>query len=1011
MKKIALVLASIHTGSSVTLWQEVARLAQSSGDQLFVFPGGRIAYQENQEFLRNEIYTLVNPDNVEGMLVWASALSGAVSIQEVEKYLFKEDLPTVSIGVKVDVWPCVTFDAYAGMQAVIHHLVETHDVKKIAFLRGPEHHDSAQSRYSAYVDTLKHYRIEVDPRLISDPLGWTEGERAIKQLLDERSLTPGKDFDTLVCSSDLMMFSAGKYLENLGYVAGQDYLITGFNDSRESRLLKVGCTTARMPVSNLARISYSQLERNLSGDNPLSYDVTLPCPLVIRRSCTCNYALGDEQNARSVLVDTKRFKEWAVEQLEVTSEEEVFLDSLFEGDEVQMAQFAHSYFDREGDPNLLAELLHWYQVIFGQERLDGEQIMGELLAIQNLVTHEHAYARDLQQERLNNLKSDLLTVRQISALGSIMGEHLPALGITSAFLVLHEEEGVASLSCGYTPTEAFLEAEHFSTRLLLPPDRARSLGPGVFVILPLFVDNQSVGYLLVQSTQFDSAVLEDIRTSLSSAIKGALLVESANKARDLAEKTERSHAEFFANISEALRAPLERILEATQQERISKLVRHLFNTIDLSLSYTPEFALEQRTFDPLALIRTLSSVTYQGPSLLPIFIGDQVRIGQALEIFCGSEDVLIEAQLTEEGLELCLHTPREEGAERDVALRIIVMHGYRVRFEEEIVRILLPYPSVLGRAKRGGGGKRIYFQGDREEVLPSFASASTVIQATQVKSYELEALGEVQIVWDGSRDESALRRLLFQIIAHPDLSQSPFLCYNTPLGHETLAVSLAVSRPKVGSLVITEAVRPHLEVLHEAIITEVAEFLPDSSLGLLICDCNDASLLTELRQRTSAPFVLLRDEWTLEEVESLGLIPNVVIAHTSITMNSHFIARLSALRSLGDVLPPLTGILVKKAIAYLGEHATEGVTRWQLAEAVHVSEDYLTRIFRKEIGLSPWEYVNNHRIYLAVKLLKHSTLTIAEIANRCGFQDQAYFTRVFRKVTGKSPTMVRSNPL
>ncbi len=47
-----------------------------------------------------------NPDNVEGMLVWASALSGAVSIEEVEAYLYNEELPTVSIGVKRSAWPC-----------------------------------------------------------------------------------------------------------------------------------------------------------------------------------------------------------------------------------------------------------------------------------------------------------------------------------------------------------------------------------------------------------------------------------------------------------------------------------------------------------------------------------------------------------------------------------------------------------------------------------------------------------------------------------------------------------------------------------------------------------------------------------------------------------------------------------------------------------------------------------------------------------------------------------------
>jgi AraC-like DNA-binding protein len=75
---------------------------------------------------------------------------------------------------------------------------------------------------------------------------------------------------------------------------------------------------------------------------------------------------------------------------------------------------------------------------------------------------------------------------------------------------------------------------------------------------------------------------------------------------------------------------------------------------------------------------------------------------------------------------------------------------------------------------------------------------------------------------------------------------------------------------------------------------------------------------------------------------------------------------------------------------------------------VNVSEDYLTRIFRKELGLSPWDYLNRYRIYLATILLKESTLTINEVASQTGFQDQAYFCRVFRKIKGCAPTKIRS---
>jgi YesN/AraC family two-component response regulator len=82
--------------------------------------------------------------------------------------------------------------------------------------------------------------------------------------------------------------------------------------------------------------------------------------------------------------------------------------------------------------------------------------------------------------------------------------------------------------------------------------------------------------------------------------------------------------------------------------------------------------------------------------------------------------------------------------------------------------------------------------------------------------------------------------------------------------------------------------------------------------------------------------------------------------------------------------------------------------RWKLADTVHVSEDYLTRIFHKEIGLSLWEYLNRYRIYIATKMLLETNDTIYEIAENSGFQDQAYFCRVFKKIYGVPPGKIRS---
>ena len=74
---------------------------------------------------------------------------------------------------------------------------------------------------------------------------------------------------------------------------------------------------------------------------------------------------------------------------------------------------------------------------------------------------------------------------------------------------------------------------------------------------------------------------------------------------------------------------------------------------------------------------------------------------------------------------------------------------------------------------------------------------------------------------------------------------------------------------------------------------------------------------------------------------------------------------------------------------------------------MNISEDYLARIFRREVGLSPWEYLGIFRIQLASDMLLNTGKTLSEIAEDTGFMDQAYFSRVFRKIKGFSPGVLR----
>ena len=110
-----------------------------------------------------------------------------------------------------------------------------------------------------------------------------------------------------------------------------------------------------------------------------------------------------------------------------------------------------------------------------------------------------------------------------------------------------------------------------------------------------------------------------------------------------------------------------------------------------------------------------------------------------------------------------------------------------------------------------------------------------------------------------------------------------------------------------------------------------------------------------------------------------------------------------------DVLLAHTSALVKQAIAYLHQNYTRPISRWEIAEAVGVSEDYLSRVFNRELTISPWDYLNRYRVLQSKQLLLNTTESVGAIARQVGFKDQAYFSRVFHKVTGMSPQAFRES--
>ena len=101
------------------------------------------------------------------------------------------------------------------------------------------------------------------------------------------------------------------------------------------------------------------------------------------------------------------------------------------------------------------------------------------------------------------------------------------------------------------------------------------------------------------------------------------------------------------------------------------------------------------------------------------------------------------------------------------------------------------------------------------------------------------------------------------------------------------------------------------------------------------------------------------------------------------------------------------GRTIHSIIRYLQEHMAEDVSLTVLAEQFHLSGQYISQLFKNEIGVNFLSYLTNIRMEKAKKLLLSTSMSIGEISEQLGYGDYRVFTKVLKKSEGITPSQYR----
>ena len=97
-----------------------------------------------------------------------------------------------------------------------------------------------------------------------------------------------------------------------------------------------------------------------------------------------------------------------------------------------------------------------------------------------------------------------------------------------------------------------------------------------------------------------------------------------------------------------------------------------------------------------------------------------------------------------------------------------------------------------------------------------------------------------------------------------------------------------------------------------------------------------------------------------------------------------------------------------KARNFIDEHLGEELSLTKVAQAADTSANYLSEKFKEAVGINFVNYVAQARYQKAATLLGNDGLRVSDIAFAAGFQSLSQFNRIFKKVSGKSPSEYRA---
>lgn len=285
MKIIGVALASAQDEATSEYLRYIAERAKELGFKLLIFNIFSDLYgDDNPNDPAKCVYRIINYDILDGLIILTETIKSKSVIEELSYNAKNKNIPFVSVLTPIEGAYNVVFNFRENFRAIIDHVIEKHNCKRIYFISGFEGNSFSEDRIDCFRESMKAHGLPIDSRGIGYGNFWSEPTYAVVEgWIKDKSLPKP---DAIICANDSMAIATCMKLDEYGFKVPEDIIVTGHDGIDAERYHSPRLTNAITNIEGAGRRAVEIINEVLNGEAP-SKHIEVKSKLVISESCGC----------------------------------------------------------------------------------------------------------------------------------------------------------------------------------------------------------------------------------------------------------------------------------------------------------------------------------------------------------------------------------------------------------------------------------------------------------------------------------------------------------------------------------------------------------------------------------------------------------------------------------------------------------------------------------------------------------------------------------------------------